>query len=784
MKNNNGFEKLFYDLLENVSNMAVQGYRADGTVLYWNKASERLYGYTAEEALGLNLLDLIIPEDSKEDVRQAIYTMGEKGEAIPASELTLRRKDESLVTVFSNHSVVSRPDGSKEFFCMDIDISEQKKAQTELTKANDRNKALLDAIPDMIFVFDNNGVIIDYHAQNKDSNDLYVPPSDFLNRRVDDVLPAYLVKLTHEKIQEVLTGGKPAIANYELFFQGETKHYESRYVQCGEHEVLSIVRDITEPKKSIERLKKSEEKHRKLQQLFRNMVDIMPDMLWAKDLDKNYIFVNQSICRNLLNAKDIHEPIGKNDMFFATRERESHPEHPEWHTFGEICRDSDTIVLNTMKTGQFDEYGNVKGRFLYLDVIKTPLKNEHGQVIGVVGTARDVTAYKDAEKKLIEAKIKAEESDKLKTAFINNISHEIRTPLNGILGFGHIMAYTNLSERDRQAYYQILQKSAYRLMQTVTDYMDISMISTLSMKQNKQYFDLNELMLELFEKTREVMDDKKIQVKLDVPDGSENLQVLIDRELLRKVLSHLLHNSQKFTNAGAIIFGYRLLPGEIRFFVSDTGSGITSDKLDDIFDVFIQEDAAMTRGYEGSGLGLAIVKGIVTLMGGSVQVESEKGKGSSFLVTIPCEVVHSGNGQTKQQKTESGQTRHRLLLVVEDIDTDYKFLRIMLANEGYHSLHANNGLEAVEMCKQYSDISLVLMDIKLPVMDGVQATKLIKEMRADLPVVGISAYARTEDEFSTKQAGCDDFIPKPVQRDILLKTVKKYVQAKDSMSSS
>jgi PAS domain S-box-containing protein len=775
MKHSNGYEERFYALLENVPNMAVQGYMANGTVLYWNKASERLYGYTAEEALGRNLLDLIIPDEIREEVRQAIYIMGEKGEAIPASELTLRRKDGSLVTVFSSHSVVSRQDGTKEFFCMDIDISEQRKSHTELAKANDRNKALLDAIPDMIFVFDNNGVIIDYHYHREHDHDLYVPPSDFLHRRVDDVLPAHLGKLTHEKIQEVLTGGKPAIANYELFFQGETRHYESRYVQCGEHEVLSIVRNITESKKSIERVEKSEEKHRKLQQLFRNMVDIMPDMLWAKDLDKNYIFVNQSICRNLLNAKDIHEPIGKNDMYFATRERESHPENPEWHTFGEICRDSDAIVLKTMKTGQFDEYGNVKGRFLFLDVIKTPLKDELGQVIGVVGTARDVTAYKDAEKKLIEAKIKAEESDKLKTAFINNISHEIRTPLNGILGFGHVMAYTNLSEKERQAYYQILQRSANRLMQTVTDYMDISMISTLSIKQNKQFFDLNELMLELFEKTREVVDDKKVQVKLDVPDESENLKVLIDRELLRKVLYHLLHNSQKFTSTGAIIFGYRHLPGEIRFFVSDTGSGITSDKLDDIFDVFIQEDTAMTRGYEGSGLGLAIVKGIVSLMGGSVQVESEKGKGSSFLVTIPCEVVHPGKGQTKQQKTESGQTRHRLLLVVEDIDTDYKFLRIMLANEGYRSLHANNGLEAVEICKQYSDISLVLMDIKLPVMDGVQATRLIKELRSGLPVIGISAYAGDGQEHKAKQAGCDDFIPKPVHRDLLIKTVRKYL---------
>ncbi len=777
MQHFNGFENRFYTLLQNIPNVAVQGYLADGTVQYWNKASEHLYGFSTEEAIGRNLFDLIIPDQNKDEVHRAIHMMIEKGEPLPPSEFLLKHKEGRLVPVFSSHAVINNPDGSKEFFSMDVDIHEQKNAHTQLKQAHDRNKALLDAIPDLIFVVDRNGVIIDYHADNED-DDLYTSPSHFLNRPVDEVLPGYLATLTHEKIREVLSSGKPAIATFELSFKGQTRHYESRYVKCGGHEILSIVRDITDQKISVEGLKKSEEKYRNLQQLFRNIVDIVPDMLWAKDLNKNYIFVNQSICDILLNAKDLEEPIGKNDMFFAMRERESHPDNPEWHTFGEICRDSDSVVFETGKTGQFDEYGNVKGRFLYLDVNKTPLKDESGSIIGIVGTARDVTAYKEAEKKLVEAKSKAEESDKLKTAFINNISHEIRTPLNGILGFGQIMAYANLSEHERHEYYNILQKSADRLIQTVTDYMDISMIATLNMRLHKQYFALNELMNELYDHILISVAGKNIVVKLDVPDNSEDLTIYSDREQLRKVLYHLLQNANKFTDQGAIIFGYHHQPDHVSFFVSDTGRGIVSEKLDNIFDIFMQEDTAMTRGYEGSGLGLAIVKGIVSLMDGGVKVESEKDKGSSFFFSIPCEVVYPKKESMISEQQQPIQPSHHLLLVVEDIETDYKFVHVLLGNEGYQLLHAKNGLEAIEMCKSNPDICLVLMDIKLPVMDGIRATKLIKEARADLHVIGISSYAKTEEEYFAKQAGCDDFIPKPIRRELLLNVVRKYVRPK------
>jgi PAS domain S-box-containing protein len=186
--------------------------------------------------------------------------------------------------------------------------------------------------------------------------------------------------------------------------------------------------DITERIRAEQELAKSEQNYKHLQDLFRNVADIIPDMLWAKDLNKKYLFANKAICNNLLNANDISEPLGKDDMFFAQRERESHPDDKNWHTFGEICRDSDTVVLESGETGQFDEYGNVKGKFLYLDVIKTPLRNDKGEIIGVVGTARDVTVNKKAELMLrqSEANLKAIIENSLENIWSINTSYEIQ----------------------------------------------------------------------------------------------------------------------------------------------------------------------------------------------------------------------------------------------------------------------------------------------------------------------------------------------------------------------
>lgn len=392
------------------------------------------------------------------------------------------------------------------------------------------------------------------------------------------------------------------------------------------------------------------------------------------------------------------------------------------------------------------------------------------------GLGLDVTDRIKAEEALIEAKERAEESDRLKTAFINNISHEIRTPLNSILGLGQFLAEPGRSQQERHENFEFLKNSSNRLLQTINDIMDVSLITAKSIKVNKQSFDLLALLNDLLIKFRRKASTKNILVNMEVPAGEKNLSLLTDKELLTKVFDHLLGNAEKFTENGRITFGYQHSANDLEFFIKDTGKGIAVDKQTIVFEAFAQEDPSNTRGYEGSGLGLTIAKGLVTLLGGQIWLYSKPGEGSTFWFTLPNTAV------TKESTTEqiivsniSDQKKH-LILIAEDDDANYHYTNAVLNLAGFSSLHALNGLEAVTMCQDYPEIALVLMDIKMPLMNGIKATEIIKSQRPDLPVIALTAHAQTGDKSRIMAAGCDAYITKPVTKKTLETIINKYIQ--------
>jgi len=273
----------------------------------------------------------------------------------------------------------------------------QSDIESRLLDSEARNAALLSANPDMMFVFDKQGYFIDY---NGGLNEMYAPPEFFVGKRVDEVLPAPIATLTHEKIKQLFETGKMQVYDYDLVIQGKTMFFESRLVKYGTDKALAVVRNITQRKNYEITLKESELRYQELYNLLRLLADTAPDMIWAKDAQKRYIFANRAMCQELLNASDTNEPVGKTDLYFALREREKHPEDPNWHTFGELCMDSDEITMRELRPMHFDEYGNVKGKFMFLDVHKAPIFSNDGKLMGVVGTARNITEKKEMEEKL------------------------------------------------------------------------------------------------------------------------------------------------------------------------------------------------------------------------------------------------------------------------------------------------------------------------------------------------------------------------------------------------
>lgn len=378
---------------------------------------------------------------------------------------------------------------------------------------------------------------------------------------------------------------------------------------------------------------------------------------------------------------------------------------------------------------------------------------------------------------LIFAKEKAQESDRLKTAFLNNISHEIRTPLNGIQGFGQLMTESDLTVEERLSYYNSVEESSSRLIQTVTDYMDMAMLTSGSMPVNLSSIYLIPEVTDFAEKFRMKCEAKNLDFQVNFSNIADDFVFVFDKELLGKILGHLLSNSIKFTTNGFVILTCTLNNSMLIISVRDSGKGIGKEKQREVFDAFIQEDLSTTRGHEGSGLGLAIVKRITELLNGNIQVESEKGEGAEFSLFFPIQIL---NHRTSDKILPPNApnlipNKEAVILVAEDDEDNYYYIQVLLNRMGYKYLRVDNGEDAVWQCLNNPAISLVLMDIKMPILNGLEATSQIKAKHPDLPVIAITAYAQTGDEFRIIEAGCNDYIAKPIQKKELQTKILKHL---------
>jgi len=399
---------------------------------------------------------------------------------------------------------------------------------------------------------------------------------------------------------------------------------------------LIVIRDITETIEKQKEIQLSEERYRSLYTMFRLMADNMPDMLWAKDLDMNYVFVNKAICDELLKASDTEEPIGKTLEYFLSREKNKQPQDPNWFNFGRNSMNTDDFILQTGQPGMFDELGTINGKFTYQDVRKSPIRNENGQIVGIVGSSRDVTLQKKAEAELIIAKERAEESDRLKSAFLANMSHEIRTPMNSIHGFISLMQEPGVTKDEQEEYLKSVKSGSERLLNTLNDIIELSRIDSGELQVNNIETDVAELYAMLSALFLREVKGKNLELINKFPTPDNSFHLFCDRAKLSSVLSILLKNAVKYTKRGTVEVGCTMEGDRIRFYVKDSGIGIPNDRLSDVFDRFVQVDSSTTRAYEGSGLGLSLAKAYVEMMGGSIWVESVVKEGSTFFFELPA----------------------------------------------------------------------------------------------------------------------------------------------------
>ena len=431
------------------------------------------------------------------------------------------------------------------------------------------------------------------------------------------------------------------------------------------------------------------------------------------------------------------------------------------------------LVINNILIGQI-ALGNKESDFNEND--KKSINHLCDYIAPLLHSKLEEYKYK---KDLLIAKEKAEESNRLKSAFLSNMSHEIRTPMNGILGFTDLLLEPDLSSEEKESYIKIVHQSGQRMVNTINDILEISKIETGLVNVVEKDTDVNEKLEALTRFFQLEAQKKGLKLILESLLPAEKKNVITDQNKLESILTNLIKNAIKYTESGTINLGCRQKGTEIEFYVKDTGIGIPAHRQKAVFNRFEQADIADTRVFEGSGLGLAIAKSHIKMLGGEIWLESEEGKGSTFYFSLPAKsnLVEKSNAEKQksfQREKAKSKVKSLKILIAEDEEVSRTYISIIVNNFYHEILNAKTGIEAVELCRQNTDIDLILMDIKMPDMDGYEATRRIREFNKDVIIIAQTAYGLTGDREKALESGCNDYISKPINKTKLQTLIQKY----------
>ncbi|MBN2485425.1 MAG: response regulator [Bacteroidales bacterium] len=382
---------------------------------------------------------------------------------------------------------------------------------------------------------------------------------------------------------------------------------------------------------------------------------------------------------------------------------------------------------------------------------------------------------------LLTAKDKAEESDRLKTEFLHNLSHEIRTPMNGIIGFSEMLNSPGICNERRDYYTKVVQNCSHQLLRIIDDILEISNLETKQEKLFETSFNLNDFIMELYSAATHKYKNSKIEFLVKSELKNNESLVVLDKTKLSRIVGSLLENAFRFTSNGFIELGCYLAGKNLVIYVKDTGIGIAPENHEMVFKRFSQEEKDISHKYGGLGLGLSISRENTILMGGDITLKSEKGKGSVFYVTLPYKPAQLDNNALAaayHKSTGDSSKDNYTILIAEDEEVNFQYIEILFKHmpaKKYKLVHAKNGKEAVDICIENKNIDLVLMDIKMPEMNGHEAAKLIKQRNPGLPIIAQTAYTTTADKEMALKSGCDAFISKPIKRDELFELLNKFI---------
>jgi PAS domain S-box-containing protein len=744
----------------------------DGFMKYKSSNIEKHFGWQPQELIGTNGFSNVHPDDL-ERIKEEFFALIEKVNSSVTLEYRYKCKDGSYKPIeLTAKNLVSDPVINGVLLNYH-DISERKNNEYELKKAKERIEEseerynlAMDATKDGIFDWNLETGEIYYSPQWKRllgyNNDEL--PNDF---SVWEKLTAPEdVKSSWKMQQEVINKQRD---RFEMEFR--MKHKDGHWVDILSRanvvfdsngkasRMVGTHIDISDRKKVEAELKRAKEKAEVNELKFKAAFYTSPDSVNINTLDGKYIEINEGFTRMTgYTEKDV---LGK---YSSEIDIWSMPE------------DREKLVAGLKKDGIVE---NLESLFMAKDGTLIPALMSARVIYlrekpHILSVTRPIVERKKMERELIAAKEKAEESDRLKSAFLANMSHEIRTPMNGIIGFTQLLKKSDLTGDKKQKYIDIIQKSGNRMLKTVNDIIEISKIETGQVEIASNKVNISKHILNLCEFFS--VEAEKKDLKLIVEDKlTENESVIqVDENKLNSILTNIIYNAIKYTEKGHVKIGCIRNDSKFELCVTDTGIGIPKDRQEAIFERFVQADIEDSRVFEGSGLGLAITKSYVEMLGGSICVESEENKGSTFFVELPVISATSNENDKLSSENAVFEKRTLTILVVEDDETSSLYLSSILENEAENIKTARNDLEAVEICKINSDLDIVLMDIKMPGMNGLEATRQIRQFNKELIIIAQTAHAMAGDREKALEAGCNDYITKPIDEKRLLELIGKH----------
>jgi len=741
--------------------------------VYINRRITDILGYSVQDIKGFGnnvLKELMHPDDYKnytENILPGYFKL--KPDEVLELEYRMKSK-EGKYFWFQSREVIYKYDSkgkAQQIFGFINNLTRQREVEKNFIEANERLVMFADNIDETLWVMD------------KALKFTYMSPSCYVmsGYTVEEALKRPFMENFTPKSQKIIIqtlskrknnlekgihDNKKKIFNLEQIHKnGDILNVSVKTIPLFDDDknfngFIGITRNVDNEVKAKQAQRSSEEK-------YRTLVENANDIIFEVTTEGSFSYLSPNVKEML--GYNLNDVLGKPFFDYV---------HPDDLA---VCLTYFTKLIESNEKQRGIQYRlkHIDGSWKWHTNNASPILDENGNAIAYMGISRDISDTKKYEKELVLAKERAEESDRLKTEFLNNLSHEIRTPMNGIVGFSGMLSSDNLSEEKRANFIKIIQNSSHQLLKIIDDILEISTLESKQPKIIEEEFLLNDFMMEMFSVYSLISKERNIPLYLLRGLKDNQSRIITDISKLNKIMRSLLSNALKYTTEGYVEFGYKLKGKELELFVRDTGIGISPEKHKEIFERFSQEQLPLASKHGGLGLGLSIARENARLIGGEIFLESERGKGSSFFVRLPFK---SADKDFFEKYNEQQNRKIPTILIVEDEEVNYLFMEALLddeTEEEYNILYAKSGEESVRLCKECKDIDLVLMDIKMPGMDGLEATRKIKSFSPDLPVIAQTAYTSPSDLKDAQKSGCDDVLSKPIKGSRMIELINRYL---------